>query len=273
MAESEFRPISDQSVDAPPPQNTAGSLPSDPPKNPPAPLEIYPSPEDKKQSQYCRPDQTPLTKLVMEAVALVVGLSAVLIYGCQLGVMNKQLIDSETATKNAAETQILSNMALIFPTGVTPNLEALADGSRVIRIHQEWKDAGETRAVGPKIEWGWGPEIPTHSTKYQRIFDHWKNSTWVKEHPFSDDAEIPLDEGKRLAELKTPLYLYGKVRYDDVFPVDRDTGHERKDHLIEYCIRIVKFNISENGASWSGMDCERGDCVDEQCPVEDYPKK
>lgn len=46
---------------------------------------------DKKNTLLCRPDQTPWWKNLLEVAAIVVGLSAVLVYGRQLRVMNRQL--------------------------------------------------------------------------------------------------------------------------------------------------------------------------------------
>ena len=85
------QPLGNPEVDAIPPENHAQIEGQKPPINPPIVSEIPPTPEEKKQTCACRPDQTPVWKVVLDTTAVAVGIAAVTIYGCQLWAMSRTL--------------------------------------------------------------------------------------------------------------------------------------------------------------------------------------
>jgi hypothetical protein len=87
MEESEAKPAANPEVNAvPPKRQPRKKAPTEPPVAP----EIPAAPANESKTTCC-PDQTPVWKMVLEVCAVIVGASAVAIYGGQLWVMNGQL--------------------------------------------------------------------------------------------------------------------------------------------------------------------------------------
>jgi hypothetical protein len=114
VEESEPKPQTQPTVNAIAPQGSPGHENSESPRNPPVPTAANPAPEHKAETYQCRPDQTPIMKLVLEVLAVaVVGAYTVAAYQ-QLDVMRGQLGEiikqypelqkSATAAKSAADT-------------------------------------------------------------------------------------------------------------------------------------------------------------------------
>jgi hypothetical protein len=194
-----------------------------------------------------------------EWVLIVIGTVGAFIYFLQLHSYNR-------ATQNSTQTQVLSNMPLVIPTDIEPTLGINPDGSFFVSVKQAWQDQGETRADSPVVLWGWGTSPPTPQTEYQRVDNDFKKGTWTKGTPAFDTIAIPLDEAQKLA--KGPLYFYGKITYDDVFPIDVEGKHRRRDHLVKYCIQIVRFDVISRPVNWGGVPCESGNCYDKNCGIE-----
>ena len=232
------------------------------PSNVPLDSQIVPTPPHHKESTTttCRPDQTPWWKHFLEVVALVVGLVVAIIYYLQLRAFNE-------STEESTETQIRVNMPLV---GVTRTFTSLDIDTNQVRLHQTLTNLGETRAIGPIIELGWGSKVPIRTAEYQLVDHRWEHTTWFKGMTYEDSIGIPLGEAKRLAKLTTPLYICYRVRYEDAFPIYPKPGHARNDHVGESCLQIDDFDISDKDAKLSGHDVESGTCVDEMCPAEDY---
>lgn len=184
--------------------------------------------------------------------------------GAQAKATKDQLDAFRKATDNASQTQILIGLPVIVFPGNNLIIENAPDGSKILATQQIWLNVGGTRAVGPKIRWGWGRERPSARTHYQFEPRTWERSNWAPNVTNADKEVLSNLQIKEVSETK-PLFVYGRVRYDDIYPVT--ASHKRKDHLIEYCIRMVEVSMKmPDYANWGGQDLPEGYCYDEKCP-------
>jgi hypothetical protein len=96
----------DPPADSVDPQNNTSGERGNPPPNVGLPPEIQPTVKHKRETTYCKPDQTPLWKIVLEVGAVAVGIVVALIYYGQLSVTRGQLgeiIKQYPEIKKAAE--------------------------------------------------------------------------------------------------------------------------------------------------------------------------
>jgi hypothetical protein len=209
--------------------------------------------------------------LIFDAVVATATISAVCVYRGQLKTMNQQVKDSETATIDAARTQILDKLPLASAAGNSLHVRTNPDGSMDVIDRQSWSNFGETRAVAPQVEWGWSNKRLSRGSSLQWHPKTWEKSTWVKGVTIFDEQPLTVEEMKEFSKLQEPLFVCGRIRYTDVFPDHIGTLHRRNDHLVEYCIRIVEvaIDLKEKRASWGGEELPDGYCYDEQCG-EDY---
>lgn len=100
-------------IDSVDPQSNPGAQATEAPKNPDLIPEEPPPIKHKKETTNCKPDQTPLWKMILEIGAVAVGIVVALIYYGQLQVMRGQLEEiirqypeiqkSATATRDGAD--------------------------------------------------------------------------------------------------------------------------------------------------------------------------
>ena len=137
------------------------------------------------------------------------------------------------ATNDSAETQREMNMPLIVPTSSYINWNNTAEKNHPsIWVKQQSPNVGETRARGTVTSWGWGNKWPNPDIPYQVVDKTLEKTFWVKGDPRTQEFKMPLDEATRLATLKTPLFVYGKIVFFDLFADARETGRpQKKTHL------------------------------------------
>ncbi len=161
----------------------------------------------------------------------------------------------EYATQYASRVEIGSKLPVVFP-GDSP-IELITEGGKpVIRMELVLSSTGQTPAVRPEFAWGFGKDMPT-----DRTFDGlrpnitWKQSIWPKGTTGHDSKDIP-DDGI------FPLYLYGFIRYLDIFPPSEI--HPRQDHRVQFSIKYSGV-IRGKRPHWVGVPIEQGSCFDEWC--------
>jgi hypothetical protein len=208
---------------------------------------------------------------IAEWILIVIGIIAAGIYYGQLSAFRR-------ATTTSAQTEITLKMALVVPAGSYLYWNNTAkEGEPSIWVIQKFKNFGETRALRGDALWGWGHELPNAKTVFQGEYKGVFTGFWLPgELKDADRIKVPLRDIKERAEFKRPLYVYTRIRYDDVFP-DRDFA-PYKDHLIESCTQIVNIDTGEQdtpigeNTSWGGIPCTVGEfCLDNDCP--DYKHK
>jgi hypothetical protein len=194
-------------------------------------------------------------------------------------------------------------MPLILPAGVVVNWNnnwrapGTPKSQYSVLVRQCLKNVGESRAVFPDIRWGWGDTPPSENTHYQFHDETLRRWTWIEDdtkegcvlpvfttdvggkfHRNIFDAPMPLEEATRYAKSVTaghPLFVYGIVQYEDVFPHEAGDPHGAN-HVVMYCYRITGFNTgeSDNGRTtgWAGDMNDTGNCIDDKCPQYAYKK-
>jgi hypothetical protein len=151
---------------------------------------------------------------VLEVIAVIVGMCAVIIYAFQL----KAFIN---ATRVATQTQILMNMPLIVPELSEINWSNTATKEQPsIWVVQNFRNIGETRAIGANIVWGWGHQLPDTNAVFQDTYNSEASWIWMPNHPEQRRKIVPIDDARELAAFKKPLYVHGQIRYMDLFPPD-----------------------------------------------------
>jgi hypothetical protein len=198
---------------------------------------------------------SPITKatLIFSAIAAIATVAYAVIAAYQL-------LDLREATKSATQVEVSSHMPIVYPR-MEPDW-VIENGKPQIRIGMTLVNRGETPAVSPVFRWGWGTKPPDDSTHYQvNPQDAWSKSIWPKGVEAFDHQYISVDEAKSLA--KGPLFVYGVAQYLDVFP--KSKLHPRKDHRVEFCVRVVRFTVSERNTSWGNEPSLAGSCVDDGC--------
>ncbi len=90
------------------PKDAATNKSQEPPRDSPLVPNATPPPQGKEETCYCRPDQTPLWKTVLETAAVFLGIVVAFIYGGQL----IQMIESNKLTREAL---IANSRAWISP--------------------------------------------------------------------------------------------------------------------------------------------------------------
>jgi len=197
--------------------------------------------------------------------------------GDQATATGKQLDAFKKSTSEVALTQATINLPLVVPAGVDITAE-LENGKLVgYQIAQQWRNDGQTRAVAPRFEWGWGRTKHDPATRYKYTPKIWLRSTVIPGiKPIFDTERLTNSEVDILKAFKPgdPLFAYGRIEYTDIFPTDLVEGkHRRNDHLIEYSIQIVRVHMTDSTDTyWVGKEIPYGYCYDEQCGADYYPK-
>ena len=189
------------------------------------------------------------------AIAVFAGVAA-LIYGIQLEAY-------KTATNETAATQIATSLPMIEMSGPSGDWDQ-KDGKAVLFFRQDWSNTGQTPAKHIVIDWGWGSHPPQSERDYQRHYTAHQCDSWVKGAKAFDVVYPTLNEMREFSKLDA-RFLYGKVSYQDVFPEDAEAGHASKKHLVMYCLRLTRFDVSEPHANIYGTPFEEGNCTDEGC--------
>jgi hypothetical protein len=197
-----------------------------------------------------------------------VGSVAAIIYILQFNAFEK-------STRDATQTQILMKMPLIIPdvNDLNWNNTPSKDGPSIFVV-EEFRNIGETRAIGVNIVWGWGHDLPNVHFDKRDTYNSEAAWIWMPKYAEKRRVIMPIDEARDLAEFKKPLYVYGQIRYMDLFPSDTDFGL-RTDHLVEYCFKILSIDTGEKTkgvtTKWDWVPCPgQPFCADNDCPAEDY---
>ena len=232
--------------------------------------EVMPSPTLPGETTY-RPDQTPRWKLVPEVGTFVLGLVFASIYYCQWQEMQR-------ATNDTLKTQVALNRARIVPIANYINWDNLPQdkGTPSVFVRQSFQNVGDSTALETKVQYGWGYVPLDSDTKFQGfVFYPWGlakgkfmdgQDQWSK-MPLSD-----LRKAKQAIAQRIPFYIYVRITYNDVLPVDCKAGHPRQDHLVEANIPIVQIDTGEasegKSTTWVGSTKpeELHLCSDDQCP-------
>jgi hypothetical protein len=172
----------------------------------------------------------------------------------QLKTMQRQLKDSEEATRFATKVEIESKKPLIVVAAESYHLTPTKDG---VKVNLSPYSMGETAAYYPQIQWGISKEPPPSATPYMWQITVWKEFYLPNGTPlnWSDKREIP-----KSVFNNPPFYVYGVIQYLDIFPVSTD--HPRRDHRLQWAIR-VEHTYLPIGRPWDGVLIKQ--CVDEGC--------
>lgn len=192
-------------------------------------------------------------------LSLIATLVVAYIYYRQLEVMRRQMFKAEDIDTRNTETQVLSNMPLILPSNLLVTVYSNARGKSVVRFHQDWINLGESRAEGPDIVWEVGLSPTDKRTLCKRHVGEWAKTTWIKGAPANDEIEIKKSLLGHAGRRGAPIYVYGTIRYSDVFP-NKETRH---DHLVEYCTMVTRL-FDPHDAGYV-HPCEQGNCYDKHC--------
>jgi hypothetical protein len=147
MEESGPKPQSDPTVNAMPPQKQSDQKTHHPHVEMPFGSNRVPSTTHKGKSEYCRPDQTPLAKHVLEVIAVGIGACYTLAAIWQLGAMKSQLAVMQDTIK--------LERPWIGPTERTLHYETYKKGDRLPPFSDErfrgvgwhFKNGGRTVAT------------------------------------------------------------------------------------------------------------------------------
>ena len=176
-----------------------------------------------------------------------------------LVVIRIQLRDTETST----DADIQAHMPVVFPVPPNPPLKPAewvsgTNGPPHIRLTIVLGNLGETQAISPVFEWGWGKNMPSSTTQFQSGWIcSWKKSMWTKGVVAPDSQNITVPEAQRLA--KGEFYVYGVVKYRDGFQ------RKRSDHRVQWIYRITHFIVSPKDTHWEALVASNGSCLDDQC--------
>ncbi len=200
----------------------------------------------------------------VEAICAVLLVGITYRYTCyahqQAAAANKAITDNERTNDEATQVEVASHVPIVYPR-ISPDW-VNENGRPQIRIGMTLVNRGETPAVSPVFRWGWGTKPPDDSTHYQvNPQDAWSKSIWPTGVEAFDHQYISVDEARSLA--KGPLFVYGVAQYLDVFP--KSELHPRVDHRVEFCVRVVRFTVSERNTSWGNEPSLAGSCVDGGC--------
>lgn len=206
--------------------------------------------------------------VIVNAVLVIVTIGIACIYSRQLtqmtiatGLTRTSLIDTENVTRDATQVEVDSKLPAIFPLTLDLSNTISKDGSPGIRVELEMSNVGETPAIRPQFQWGYGHNPPNNTTTYTwPLNTTWKQSIWTKGVSGADYQEIPQKD------FHLPLYVYGVVQYLDVFPKSKPS-HCRKDHRIQWSIQIYSLSLKgKNGLpQWDAFPIGQGSCFDEWC--------
>jgi len=115
-----------------------------PPPNHPIPWNLEPSPEDhspRHQRTECRPDQTPISKLVLDSLTFIAAVVVAVIYYNQL----VTLVDSNKI--NRESLQAVQRAFISYHGIVTTRAVSAFGGERYISFQSEYQNDGNTPAL------------------------------------------------------------------------------------------------------------------------------
>lgn len=182
-----------------------------------------------------------------------------------LPLLKQQLTDAKQATIDATQNQVRSQMPVVFPVTVDGPRKVMKDGKPNIHFNIRLQNFGQTEAVSPVFEWGWGDKIPDAATKYQSGWIYsWSKSMWTPSI-FGDNAQdISITKDESTPD--HPFYIYGVVEYVDIFRKDASGVHKgRNDHRVQWIFNVTDIKIGDKEVTWEIKVAPEGSCLDEQC--------
>jgi hypothetical protein len=254
MGDSDVEPSTD-SVD---PQANSDSEKDKPPSNIGFPPQIPPPDEHNRKTTNCKPDQTPLWKIVLEVGAVAVGIAVAMIYYGQLKVMRGQLGEiirqfleiqksANANVKSADQTEKsvsaatanfkLDQRAWVGIVGESGAL--IANAPLLARLIL--RNSGKTPAIDTRIETDSGTKVQHQKRRFIRSKNF--HSETLGLIPPNSDTGITLQEEwgtwgfpsqKDLMLVtmgqETP-FIFGQIWYKDIFDKTRE-------HWVTFCFDI-----------------------------------
>lgn len=290
MAESEAQPPSDYGIDAVPPADASGSKPPEPPDNAPLSAEIAPSPQYKRDTSTCRPDQTPSWKICLEVLASLCGIALVVITFYYARAAYRQAVASETAANAARDAVCVAGRTLnetIRSNQAQETANKLAAKTTTDNFHLDQRawlgasdytytitESGPITSTAIVLNTGKSParDILCRITGVTKLkTDVLQDSDIVyppdlpilKQGTIFPNQHFPLTAGgppmesekqkvwfENVQSGKWTQYFFGKVRYKDTFG---------RDHWTHFCTQFVP-------ATKSGTPCRIYNTTDDEKP-------
>jgi hypothetical protein len=259
-----------QAVD---PKGTADNKNPERPKFFSLAAQLIPTPKNKKKPSECKPDSTPLWKIILEGGAILVGIYVAYIYHGQL----REMIEGNRISReNSTKTQ---GASVVFPAAdikVSGIDNTAIKGSPMVAwaFSVPAENIGATRTRNAKFVVNGDVLMGT----LPKNFDF---------HDFRDPikAVIPGHSTVSFPTLATGVqqiqsvqrgighfYLYGWAKYSDIF-------ENTPEHITKFCYELAVFNHDPSkpitntpGDGYLEFRaCEEHNCIDEECKGEKGP--
>lgn len=255
-----------EKIDGVQPERASGDGGAEPTKDPPLPVKANPAKKNKTETCHCKPDKTPLWKMVTDALLVIVGGYVAWVYSNQL----TQMINANNFNRDA-----LVSVQRAFVT--YPTVQVKGNIDKVTRVHL-WRfnaaadNSGTTPAKSLHSFFDMGNA--GEPTEQQFRGDHlmhphyagpkhelrWGNH--VRDDQFVFGRTIPANEPVPVEVYSNgKVYFWGWSVYQDVFP-------RTPWHLTEFCYQLVGIEVQTYGSATDTQSCETHNCTDDDC--EDY---
>ncbi len=188
-----------------------------------------------------------------------------------VGKMQAQIQSAKDANKIAMDSLIGVQRAFVFPALVTSAGETPAGQKpNFITLQVKWENSGSTPTKGMTTHYSYEPSISSPKDLYIDKWDgrpHKQTSGYVAPKGFSYSEPInlafPLVES--WAHSRTRVYMWGWIRYRDVFP-------NTPIHVTRYCwyvnLSVIPGPNNTSNFISDAHNCEKGNCADEECAVQ-----
>jgi hypothetical protein len=174
--------------------------------------------------------------------------------------------------QQAADTEAIQR-AFLYPSH--PNITRIMENGKIktIRVDVPWENSGTTTARGAEprpmsyLPERWLPDEYDFPQNYDMTTERMTISAKTKYHSWA--AEISPDDFDAVVAGRKYWYIWGSIRYRDVFPMTNA-------HVTEYCFVLTRIE-SEGARDLTGdvvgewHTCLYHNCSDEDCP--DYKEQ
>lgn len=253
------------------PQDTANAKSAGSPTDPLPATQTSPPPKTERETESCRPDQTPLWKVILETGAVFVGLYVAVVYSGQL----TQMIESNKLSRDSLYALQRPFIISQKPTTETPTYNVINGVQqktllKMIEFTYHWENVGNTPAIGIVTTVGKvvQPDEITEQEFTATQIDRTAAKSAIGPKATLDSGTLRDDETFLTDNPGVPRFMWGWMVYRDTFP-------NTKPHVTEWCWKIteIAWELDINGKHagkphLTASACVHHNCVDEFC--EDY---
>lgn len=220
-----------------------------------------PSPRDKNKTCHCKPDSTPMWKMIAEIGAILIGAYVAGIYYRQLS----QMVESNRISRESLESvQRAFIVGAIADKIYRGNLQTQSGPEDSAMYFIDWQNTGSTPAP-VAIGFATYGEFPTdHQDSWEFITprDSKMVSSVIGPHAIvqSEPIDIPTSQIEQISEGKE-VVIWGWKVYRDIFP-------KSKDHITEVCwrhTRNITIHATGRMVDQTWQTCDKHNCSDENC--------